>query len=1219
MNKKIINFVLVLFIATLLTATNTETGNALPTGINLEIMNSAENYIADYYSQKGLGEWTGEGPWGGIVREIYTDPNDGDLVFAACGLGMASETGSVWKSTDGGLTWNATELSGKPFYGLTSAADQPGVFYASAKNGFYKSTDYGESWDMISGSSTFYIKLGANLVDGDIVIGGLSGNAGFKRSTDGGETWNDVGMNAGFLKSVVTAPSETNVMYAAMGGDAASSVYKSTDSGASWEAIGPTPAGDDNAAYTIYVSDTNSSLVIIMHDDGIFKSTDGGDTWNLQDTASGGGGDLVEYNGNLYCGIWGQGVYESTDDGDTWTVNPNAGVMNYWQAGAASNQGVLMGYWGGINRGSGTGETWEFTDEGINAAFVNALAYYSDRGELWAGTQGSGLFCSTDGGQTWTRKINGLGNIWIYDIAPQDHLNHEVDRMIVSTENAAYLSDNYGDDWSLTALDGSTVTDATIDWTDPDKFWVAGVMGPVQGTTDGGSSWTEGTGLPFGLYPKLTLGENGSGDQRVFCCYENGYGTSVYYSDDSGATYETATGMDGTTYHPMMSVRLPQDGMDQLIYCTTDQGIYKSEDNGESFTILDGITGLFWSINASMGTDVYAGAGSGVYHSPDNGDTWEEMNEGIENNTIYRVLYGDDENTLYISTRGRGVMNYQIDAGALETPANFNVTGLGEATWTAPEDENVLSYNIYLDEGLVDNTTNTEYVYADLTEGVTYTAGVSAVYDEGESAIVTDEFTYQPPSFNPPENLVASLDNYNDVNLTWEQPSGTGGTLSYQGGYNGNGIGTDGAAEFSCAARFTSEELEDFYGGNLSQVNIVIASADFSNVTLKVWEGGSFGDSGTEVYSQDITSDIVVGDWTNHVLNSPINLVSGNEYWIGYAISATADHPAAVDDGPMVPDKGAWMYFNNAWDLLPNIASTLDYNWCIEGIVGGKDTILTIDHQNITEINYSTTRNSNFEMKTHPVINSRSLSGYKIYRDGSEITEITDPNILEYSDTAMAAGNYEYYVTALYDGEESEASNLETVEVALPTPANFSAISQAPSSTNILCTWDAPAKERGLTHYNLYRDGEVVGTPTNTLYVDANVPDGTYEYYATAVYSDEYESDATDTITVQHYTSSNDNPNVPAVTTLLGNYPNPFNPSTTIEFALANPSKVSLDIFNVKGEKITTLLNKNMTAANHSIVWNGKDNNNQKVSSGIYYYRLQTKEYSHIKKMILMK
>ncbi|MDY6916034.1 MAG: FlgD immunoglobulin-like domain containing protein, partial [Candidatus Cloacimonadota bacterium] len=473
-----------------------------------------------------------------------------------------------------------------------------------------------------------------------------------------------------------------------------------------------------------------------------------------------------------------------------------------------------------------------------------------------------------------------------------------------------------------------------------------------------------------------------------------------------------------------------------------------------------------------------------------------------------------------------------------------------------------------------------------------------------------------------PENLLASVNNYNDVELTWEQPSGTGGTLSYHTGYNGYAIGTGSAVDFECAARFTSDELEEFYGGNLTKVNIVIASSDYSSVAIKVWEGGSYGDAGVEVYTQDITSDVVVGEVTEHVLSSPITLDSGNEYWIGYSISATADHPAAVDDGPMVPEKGAWMYLSGAWGLLPNLGSGLDYNWCVEGIVSGKDATLSLTQSSYIPVDYHSKTDTGLEMKVHSInsTSTRALTGYKIYRNGSEIAELTDPSVLEYSDPSLDASTYEYYVTAIYETDESGASNMETVEITLPEPANFNAVSQAPTSSNILCTWDAPERNRALTHYNVYRDGEVVGTPTNTVYLDSEVPDGTYEYYVTAVYSDTYESEPSVVIEVEHSTSSNDNPTVPAVTELKGNYPNPFNPTTQIKFALAEPGKVSLEIFNVKGEKVKTLVNGNLEATNHSVVWNGKDDKNKQVSSGIYYYRLQIDGKTEaVKKCILLK
>lgn len=90
-------------------------------------------------------------------------------------------------------------------------------------------------------------------------------------------------------------------------------------------------------------------------------------------------------------------------------------------------------------------------------------------------------------------------------------------------------------------------------------------------------------------------------------------------------------------------------------------------------------------------------------------------------------------------------------------------------------------------------------------------------------------------------------------------------------------------------------------------------------------------------------------------------------------------------------------------------------------------------------------------------------------------------------------------------------------------------------------------------------------------------------------------------------------------TKLLDNYPNPFNPTTTISYDLNNYSKVKLEIFNIKGQKIVTLEDYEKNAGHHNIVWNGKDSDGSSVSSGIYFYKLETEKYSSVKKMVLMK
>ncbi|MDY6916035.1 MAG: M1 family aminopeptidase, partial [Candidatus Cloacimonadota bacterium] len=84
-------------------------------------------------------------------------------------------------------------------------------------------------------------------------------------------------------------------------------------------------------------------------------------------------------------------------------------------------------------------------------------------------------------------------------------------------------------------------------------------------------------------------------------------------------------------------------------------------------------------------------------------------------------------------------------------------------------------------------------------------------------------------------------------------------------------------------------------------------------------------------------------------------------------------------------------------------------------------------------------------------------------------------------------------------------------------------------------------------------------------------------------------------------------------------YPNPFNPTTTIEFSLAQQQKVRIDIYNIKGEKVKTLINSTLPADNHKVVWKGKDNNSRKVASGMYFYKMQTQGSSKTRKILLIK
>ncbi len=88
---------------------------------------------------------------------------------------------------------------------------------------------------------------------------------------------------------------------------------------------------------------------------------------------------------------------------------------------------------------------------------------------------------------------------------------------------------------------------------------------------------------------------------------------------------------------------------------------------------------------------------------------------------------------------------------------------------------------------------------------------------------------------------------------------------------------------------------------------------------------------------------------------------------------------------------------------------------------------------------------------------------------------------------------------------------------------------------------------------------------------------------------------------------------------LYGNYPNPFNPETNITFDIQCDSKVKLEIYNIKGQKVKTLIDSRLSAGNHSAIWNGTNSSNKSVASGVYFYKLKSDGKELTKKMILLK
>ncbi len=94
---------------------------------------------------------------------------------------------------------------------------------------------------------------------------------------------------------------------------------------------------------------------------------------------------------------------------------------------------------------------------------------------------------------------------------------------------------------------------------------------------------------------------------------------------------------------------------------------------------------------------------------------------------------------------------------------------------------------------------------------------------------------------------------------------------------------------------------------------------------------------------------------------------------------------------------------------------------------------------------------------------------------------------------------------------------------------------------------------------------------------------------------------------------------LPQTFALGQNYPNPFNPTTTFYYDVPEASHIRIDVFNISGACVATLVNKTMLAGTHQVSWNGRNHNNNLASSGIYFYRLSSGNFNSTKKMVLLK
>lgn len=166
---------------------------------------------------------------------------------------------------------------------------------------------------------------------------------------------------------------------------------------------------------------------------------------------------------------------------------------------------------------------------------------------------------------------------------------------------------------------------------------------------------------------------------------------------------------------------------------------------------------------------------------------------------------------------------------------------------------------------------------------------------------------------------------------------------------------------------------------------------------------------------------------------------------------------------------------------------------------------------------------------------------------------------------------------------------------------------------------------RPFNHFCIYRskdegDFQMVYTTTEVTYQDVLTQSGLYNYYVTAMYGENSESDPTNMAGIEFTATGITNPDeVPQQTKLGSNYPNPFTDQTLLRFNIARDGQAVIEIYRIDGDKVRNLFLEHAKAGYHEVVWDGKDDLGRPVPAGIYVYRLTSSNFLHSRKMVLMR
>lgn len=242
-------------------------------------------------------------------------------------------------------------------------------------------------------------------------------------------------------------------------------------------------------------------------------------------------------------------------------------------------------------------------------------------------------------------------------------------------------------------------------------------------------------------------------------------------------------------------------------------------------------------------------------------------------------------------------------------------------------------------------------------------------------------------------------------------------------------------------------------------------------------------------------------------------------------------------------------------------------------------------------------------------------------------TASTSPNAQGFYTLSVAPGTYTvsaslpgYYVDPIGNVSVTPDNTTPNIDFFMQMLPLLSPINLSVNAQTGVFSWQAPNSTHNYLpdSYNVFLDGALMGNTEELIWTFTGLTANTsYLAEVTALYPTGESSPAPIQFTFTG--SGNDDPGNPPVTRLWGNYPNPFNPETTIHFSLATRAPVTIDVFNVKGQRVKRLAQTELERGDHYLIWDGRDDLSRPQASGLYFYRFTTGSHTETGKMLLMK